>query len=107
MPEFGSADPFSTFLNTADRAVAGRSRGPAAEGPDGVSAEGLALIRLLAERGPMRVGDVQNVLELSTVRIAQELVPLVAQELVSLHRDRAGADIVELTERGSGFTEAR
>lgn len=55
----------------------------------------------------MRVGDVQNVLELSTVRIAQELVPLVAQELVSLHRDRAGADIVELTERGSGFTEAR
>ncbi|WP_330328351.1 winged helix DNA-binding protein [Streptomyces sp. NBC_00536] len=110
MPQPESADPFSTFLNTADRARAGRSDGssaqsPSAQSPDAVTGKGLRLLRLLAERGPMRLEDVRRVLGLSTLDIAQELVRLTERELVALRTDGAD-DIVELTERGAGFTEA-
>jgi predicted ArsR family transcriptional regulator len=81
--------------------------GSVGDGPDAVSAEGLALLRVLVERGPMRVEDARHVLGLSTLRIAQELIRLTEQELVSLRTDGADDDIVELTERGAGFTEAQ
>jgi DNA-binding MarR family transcriptional regulator len=107
----GSADPFSTFLHTADRRLARNGLGPTARdgrGEAGQNATEAVLLRTLAElpaRQKAQAGDLGRRLSLTAVQIAVLLARLDERGLVVFGAD-GDEEVVELTTAGRAAAQA-